>query len=93
MRQVKLWISIIGLLFITYIAWGALAPFQDRFADTFRSRTYSDLDSESQSLLDNLGDSYGAAFNMFPVFVTVLLIIVGYMAMQRREQVFGGPMY
>lgn len=81
------------LLFVTYIAWGALAPVQDRFADTFRSRTYSDLGSDSQSSLDNLSDSYGAAFNMFPVFITALLIIIGYMAMQRREQVFGGPMY
>jgi len=90
LRHVNLWLSIIGLLFVTYIAWGALAPIRENFASDFGDRVNSTLGADARTADSNIDDHYGAAFNMLPVFITGLLIYIGYMAMQSREQVYYG---
>ena len=90
MRHVNLWLSIIGLLFITYIAWGALAPIREEFATNFGDRVDSGLSADTLTTDSNIDDHYGAAFNMMPVFITGLLLYIGFMAMQSRERVYQG---
>ena len=90
MRQINTWISLIMLMFITYITWGALAPMQEEFATNFGARVDSGLSADTLTTDSNIDDHYGAAFNIMPVFVTGILLYIGYMAMQSRERVYQG---
>ena len=92
MRHINLWASIIILLFCTYIAWGALAPIRENFASNFGDRVDGTLGSDANETDSNIDSHYEAAFNIIPYFITGLLIFIGYMAMQSREQIYrGGP--
>lgn len=90
MRQVNIWISLIGLMFITYIAWGALAPIREEFSSGFGARVDSGLSAETAAADSNIDDHYGTAFNMMPVFITGILLYIGYISMQSRERVYQG---
>lgn len=90
MRQVSIWISLIGLMFITYITWGVLAPIREEFSSGFGARVDSGLSADTIAADSNIDDHYLVAFNILPVFVSAILIYIGYMAMQSRERVYRG---
>ena len=90
MRHINIWLSIIGLMFCTYIAWGFLAPVRDQFASSFGDRMDSSLGVEANATDANIDAHYETAFNILPVFITAVLLYIGYMSMQSRERVYQG---